>query len=138
MNTLIFVAVMIVSWNYINQPSTIPESTHMSIQADLRNIIESTINQQAPNASRLQFHRFWTENVDSNTVKAYFKYSYDDVTGENLDVTNTVTLDGFAIVNRAEDSSKNVEYWNFEELYLLNDQVEYTEPLRISSSPDGN
>ncbi|MBC86386.1 MAG: hypothetical protein CL677_04335 [Bdellovibrionaceae bacterium] len=137
-NSVIFILALLISWNYINSPSVVNEETHMSIRADLQSIIKQVIQEQSPSASSIQFHKFWTETVNKESVKAHFRYSYIDALDNDESTPNEVTLDGYAIVNRAQDADEDFEYWNFEEFYILNNQVEYTKPLRVSPTANDN
>ena len=135
-NTVILIVVLTVTWNFIHQPGVITEDTHVSIQSDLKQIIRDLITEKAPSAKNITFHRFWTESINKDSVKAHFKYSYDDIPEDENIAPSKIVLDGYAIVNRSNELADNVEYWNFEEFYLLNNRVEYTEPLKISPGSD--
>ena len=128
---------MVWSWRLVNRESAISQLVHVSIQQDLKKIISDYIHENLPSAKELRFDRFWTETLTKDRVKASFLYSFED-TAENTGPAR-VQIDGYAILNRdAAESNDESESWSFDELYILNNQVEFKEPLTITPTGKGD
>lgn len=134
-NTLILLVLLAWSWVFTTTPLKIGEDVHLTIQSDIQKIIVDYLKEKNPNLKTINFDRLWTEAVDENQVKAHFIYSYTDENQNNE--TAKVTLEGFAVLNKDVDiSNKEMEQWNFEELHLLNNVIEFTSPIQITSDEE--
>jgi hypothetical protein len=126
----------VVSWSWgLTQKSTdISEETHLSLQDDLRTIISNYISENLPNSKNIKFERMWTENMSEKKVKATFAYSFDDP-GEDI-APARVMIDGYAILNKKPAENSEFEVWNFDELYILNNHIQFNEGDPITLQPD--
>lgn len=128
---IVLIALMSWTWRLVNHESAISQEVHVSIQQDLKKIISDYITQNLPNSKGLRFDRFWTESLNKDKVKASFLYSFEDSTESTGPAR--VQIDGYAILNRDKaDSDEQKESWSFDELYILNNQVEFKEALTIT------
>lgn len=136
LSLLLIVLSMFLSWKWINSSRPIAEDVHAGIQQDLKRIISEYIQQNLPSSKNLRFEKFWTESVDKNKVKASFLYSFEDSGTETGEAR--VQIDGYAILNRKDksDQEEDFDIWSFDELFILNNQVEFKEPLQIKSATD--
>lgn len=136
LSLLLIVLSMFLSWKWLNSPRPIAEDVHVGIQQDLKRIITEYIQQNLPSSKNLRFERFWTESVDKNKVKASFLYSFEDTAAETGEAR--VQIDGYAILNRqdAPDQEEDFDIWSFDELFILNNQVEFKEPIQIKSATE--
>ena len=116
------------TWTVFNRPPVIAETVHMDIQKSLSDYISEYIQSQRPSARNVVFRQIWTESIGKNKVKASFSYSFEDSDVETGDVD--VALEGYAILNRA-NTDKSGNSWSFDELYILNDSVEFKTPMLI-------
>lgn len=126
---LVFVFALIGSWYLTHREHAIPEAVHVGIQDELKQIIADFIQKNLPNSKNLVFKRFWTESLQKNKIKASFTYSFDDV-NENSGPVN-MEIEGYAILNKVSENPDSTE-WSFDELKVLNNGLEFREPLRIS------
>jgi hypothetical protein len=129
LSVLLFICAMAWSWSYTHRERPITEQIHLSIQNDLKKLISEYIQKNLPNSNNLQFDRFWTESMSINKVKASFVYSFEDKTERAGNAR--VAIEGYAVLNRAQETAESIE-WNFDELVILNDHVDYQDPLQIS------
>lgn len=136
LSLLLIVLSMFLSWKWTNNALPISEDVHAGIQQDLKRIISEYIQQNLPSSKNLRFDRFWTESVSKDKVKASFLYSFEDSSAETGDAR--VQVDGYAVLNRKDKSGEDEEYdiWSFDELFILNNQVEFKQPLEIRSATD--
>lgn len=136
LSTILILAVMYWTWGLVRHDRPISEHIHISIQEDLKRLISDYIQQNLPNSTNLRFERFWTEAVDDNKVKASFTYSFED-SNEQVGEAR-VQIEGYAILNRARETAESIE-WSFDELVILNNEVDFQDPLRVSpsSAPTG-
>lgn len=131
LSLLVFFFAMQWSWSLINDPSNVSEHIHVGIQDDLKRIISEYIQENLPNSKDLRFERFWTESLKKNQVKASFIYSFED-DSEGTGPAR-VQIEGYAILNRDAATSEEYDFWNFDELYILNNRIDFKEPVRVNT-----
>ena len=127
--TLFILLAMYLSWGYANTEQPVSQRVHLSLQQDMKKMISDYIQQNLPNSQDLQFERFWTEALNDNRVKASFIYSFEDAS-EQMGQAR-VQIEGYAVLNRAKETSDSIE-WSFDELVILNNAVDFKEPLKVS------
>ncbi|MCB0390716.1 MAG: hypothetical protein KDD58_05485 [Bdellovibrionales bacterium] len=127
---IVLLIILNYTWSLTQSSDDIPEETHLSLQQDLRTIISDYIQKNLPNSKNLKFERLWTERAHANQVKATFTYSFDDP-GEDIGPAR-VMIDGYAILNRTLDQNEEYEMWNFDELYILNNHIQFEEGEAIT------
>lgn len=135
LSLVVLLGAMSWSWSLTRHKATIPEDIHVGIQEDLKRVIKEYIEKNLPNSQNLRFDRFWTEALSHDKVKASFLYSFDET--DQAEGPANVQIEGFAILNRdkGKDQSKTdavPEYWSFDELHVLNNQIEFKNPVTIS------
>lgn len=132
-SVLIILFAMQWSWAFIHDERSISQNVHMEIQRDLRNIISEYVQKSLPTSRDLRFERFWTESTGLNQVKASFIYSFID---ENVRTgAARVEIEGFALLNRVVNEEMK-ETWSFDELRILNNQIDFNEPTYITPKGD--
>jgi len=136
LSLLLIMLSMFLSWKWASSSRPVSEDVHAGIQQDLKRIIAEYIQQNLPSSKNLRFDRFWTESMNKNKVKATFLYSFEDSSAETGEAR--VQVDGYAVLNRKDKSGEDEEYdiWSFDELFILNNQVEFKQPLEIRSATD--
>lgn len=129
-SVLLFAVAMIGSWMAVNSRRPVAESVHAGIQDDLKKIIAEYVQKNLPNSKNLRFHRFYTENVNENRVRALFMYSFEDQSesGEMAEVI----LEGSAVLNKAQETPEVIT-WNFDELKISGNTVNFSEPIQITA-----
>lgn len=118
------------SWASIQKPSILPEDTHIGIQEDLQRVIAEYIAENLADARDLKFEKFWTETIKENKVKATFSYSFEDASAGE-DQTARIGIEGHAILNRVKEENSEYDVWSLDELYVLNNKVEFKEGVTI-------
>ncbi len=136
LSLIILLLLMSWSWKLTRLPVEIAEDTHMSLQDDLRTIITEYVTSNLPNSKNLKFERLWTEKANANQVKATFTYSFDD-SDEDVPAAR-ILIDGYAILNRKLQQDDEYEVWNFDELYILNNHIQFDESETITVEPESN
>ncbi len=124
LNIILLTLLMCWSWAVSQMPNEIAQSTHVQIQRDLKSLIKGYIQKQLPQASNIKFHKFWTESINKNNVKASFSYSFSD---ESEKVGESTTgIEGAALLVKNKDS------WDLEQLNVTNNTLEFKKPLSIT------
>lgn len=132
LSVLIFIGTMYWTWGLARNQGPLTQQVHVGIQEELKHLIADYIQQNVPNSKNLQFDRFYTETLTDNKVKASFTYSFED---QNESVGETrVQIEGFAVLNRSNETPDNIE-WSFDELVILNNQVDYKDPIKVTPPP---
>ncbi len=131
LSVIIFLSAMSWTWGLTNRELPISERVHVGIQEDLKRLISDYIQENLPNSKNLLFDRFYTESLDDNKVKASFTYSFED---EDEQIGQArVQIEGYAVLNRGQETNETIE-WTFDELVILNNQVDFKEPLKVNPS----
>jgi hypothetical protein len=129
-SVVVFAIALIGSWALVHATGPVPESMHMGIQNDLKNIIAEYVQKNLPNSKNLRFEKFWTEVVKKDKVKASFVYTFEDPSQENGDTVTEIS--GSAILDKGEETADNVT-WNLNALKIDDSSVEFQEPIQITS-----
>lgn len=129
---VVFLIALVSSWFLAHREVPIPESVHMGIQNDLKQVIADYVQKNLPNSKNLAFKKFWTETLANNKVKATFAYTFDDTNDKSGSIG--MLIEGYAILNKVSESAESME-WSFDELHISNNSVEFKEPLIVNSKP---
>lgn len=130
-SVLFFALLMSGTWYMAHAKRSIPESVHVGIQNDLKRVITEYIEKNLPESKNLRFEKFWTETVKKDRVKASFTYTFEDTTedGEPAEVE----IEGSALLNKVDENAES-STWSFDELQILDNKVNFTEPIQITAS----
>ena len=129
-SVFVFTAAMIGSWMLVHAKKPVAESVHAGIQMDLKRIIGEYVQKNRPESKNLRFHRFYTENVNANQVRAHFVYSFED--NSDSGSSAEMVLEGMAVLNKTGETPE-VMTWSFDELKILGNSVNFTEPIQITA-----
>ena len=129
-SVVVFTLALIGSWALVHAKKPVAESVHAGIQSDLRNIITEYVQQNVPESQNIRFEKLWTEALSKDRVEAKFVYSFEDVDANGEPVVVEIT--GTALLNKAEESAEMV-VWNLDELRILGNTVNFTEPIQITA-----
>lgn len=135
LSLIVFLIALQWTWSFSHRPSNISESAHVGIQVDLKKIISDYITENLPTSRNLRFEKFWSEQLKKNVVKASFVYSFDDEDQESGNAR--VVIEGYAILNRDSKVDETFDYWNLDELYILNNKIDFKDPMLIDLQKDG-
>jgi Co/Zn/Cd efflux system component len=135
LSLIVFLIALQWTWSFSHRPSNISESAHVGIQVDLKKIISDYITENLPTSRNLRFEKFWSEQLKKNVVKASFVYSFDDEDQESGNAR--VVIEGYAILNRDSKLDETFDYWNLDELYILNNKIDFKDPMLIDLQKDG-
>lgn len=134
LSLIVFLIALQWTWSFSHRPSDISESAHVGIQIDLKKIISDYITENLPTSRNLKFEKFWSEQLKKNVVKASFAYSFDDDDQESGNAR--VLIEGYAILNRDSKADETFDYWNLDELYILNNKIDFKDPMLIDLQKD--
>lgn len=135
LSLIVFLIALQWTWSFSHRPSNVSESAHVGIQSDLKKIISDYITENLPTSRNLRFEKFWSEQLKKNKVKASFVYSFDDEDQESGNAR--VVIEGYAILNRDSKVDETFDYWNLDELYILNNKIDFKDPMLIDLQKDG-
>ena len=131
---VLFIVAMNWTWSLVHESRGISEAVHVGIQNDMKKIIGDYIAENLPTSTNLEFHQFWTEKLKKNQVKVKFSYSFEDSTAEIG--AARVNVEGYAVLNKVASADAKYETWSFDELQILDNKVEFKEPLKVSPGDD--
>ncbi len=130
LSLFILLILMATSWSAFHKVPTISQETHAGIQSDLKRIITEYVQENLPQSKDVKFERLWTETNNEKQVKATFTYSFVDSSEEKGSAR--VSIDGYAILNKAKSDNSELEVWNFDELFILNNNIQFEDPINIT------
>ncbi len=127
---LIFAVALIGSWMLVHSKKTVAESVHIGIQNDLRNIITEYVQKNLPESKNLRFEKMWTETVKKDKVTARFVYTFEDSAANGEPAL--IEINGSAVLNKISETPQ-MTTWSFDQLQILDNKVNFTEPLQITA-----
>lgn len=125
-----FLIAMNWTWSLVHDSRGISEAVHIGIQNDMKKIIGDYITENLPTSNNLEFHQFWTEKLKKDQVKVKFSYSFEDSSAAVG--AARVNVEGYAVLNKVAAAGESYETWSFDELQILDNKVEFKDPLRVS------
>jgi hypothetical protein len=130
LSLLFFVALMGLTWSYIESTAAVPESTHIDIQDDIKLMISDTLVKSLPQVRDVRFDRFWTQNLGPNKVKATFLFSFEN--GAETEDPARYGIEGHAVLNF--DAQNGV--WNVEGPHFVNNAITFKDGIIIRPGAD--
>jgi len=130
---VIFIVVMVWTWNVIHTTPAIGFETHSGIQARLADLIRHTLAEKKPQAKDLTITRLWTEAINDNKVRAVFAYKFIEPS-ENGDAEQTI--EGEAVLHREPSENNSVDKWTLQSVKTTNDTVTFSEGSVITPGDD--
>lgn len=125
--SVIFLLIILVwSWRGYKNTSEVSVAIHHHLQTELRNFITEYVMQNAPQATNVLFHRFWTEPTQTAEVRAIFEYSFDSKNDENENTTTR--LRGFAYLS----PQGGVDQWSLDRIEVNNQIIDFKNGSVIS------
>ena len=126
----LFCAFLISSWFVFYQKPEYPEALHISLQEQLKSIIQETLLKQKPKVQNFKFHKIWTQaTYKQDQISAHFKYSFDDLESINISV------EGQALMNRKSlSSSDKYDLWSVDHIQTNNTNLKFQEPITLFST----
>ena len=134
LSLLVFIVAMYWTWGLVQDTPPVRESVHIGIQEDLKRIITEYIEKNLPTAHDIRFDKFWTEALKKNQVKASFLYSFDE--SSEKEPAARISIEGYAILNRQKSDDPRYDVWSFDELFVLNNKVDFKEGLTIKAASE--
>lgn len=129
---IILFALLNWTWGLTTSTRTLDQNVHVNIQEDVKNLITDYIRENLPNSQNLRFERLWTEKMKDSQIKASFIYSFED---ENATIgAARVSIEGYALLNRKADEADQTQVWSLDDLYIMNNHVEFKDGIRVSPS----
>jgi hypothetical protein len=128
---MVFVALLIWSWNLVHSLSGIAYETHFSIQERMAEVIQMVIKQKRPEATNLKITRLWTETLNEQKVKLIFEYNYTEKASDGE--ISERDISGEAILVKTEENEQR-EVWTIEKVQPNHDELVFMEGLTIKSN----
>ena len=127
---VLFCVLLLSTWFLFSQKPDYPEEIHISLQEQLKHIIQEAFYNKEEGVHNLQFQKMQTSvMVRSNRIKAEFKYSF-------MDKNNTkVTVVGVAQMKRNyPDSETKHDIWLMDHFETKPPVLEFHQPIVLLSS----
>ena len=118
---------LLVTWLTFHRLPAHSEDLHISLQTQLKELIQKTLSKKEPDASEVEFHKMWTETTkEKNQITAQFEYSYTQD-------STTTHVTGSALIIKQNLKSKDYELWVVHSIRTDNWSVSFQEPIVLFS-----
>lgn len=128
---LIFAVALIWTWNIIHDSSSISFETHSGIQERMAEYLNNKIKEKKPTASEIKVEKIWTEVLGINKVRAFFIYSFSDMT-ESGPVKSEIKGEG--ILERQAEDDSGMDRWTLTKIHTTSDAIQFDEATLITGS----
>ncbi len=135
-NLIILTVLFSVTWCWVQNDQNISEMVHTEIQEEIKVLIRDYIQTQLPTATNLKFTNVWSETINSEEVKAYFKYSFDEAEGDGG--RTGMLIDGYARLNKNGVVKQGVETWTLREIQISNNHIIFKEGITLTPGNDSS
>jgi hypothetical protein len=122
------------TWHLVHSDSPISFETHSGIQEKLATLIVDTIKAKRSSASDIVIQKMWTEVISPEKVKAFFVYSFKDVSESGGTVTSEIKGEGL-LEHQGEDAEGN-DRWVLSKVHTSNDAIQFEEATLITNGPN--
>ncbi len=126
---VLFLFFLTSTWLMFYQKPEYPEELHISLQEQLKAIIQEKLLEQKPLVRNFRFKTIWTQSTyKRGQISAHFKYSFDDNDQLNLSV------EGKALMNRKEvGADDKYDLWSVDNIEINNTKLKFQEPVTLFS-----
>lgn len=128
---VIFAVALIWTWNVVHDSSAISFETHSGIQERMAEFLNDRIKEKKPTASEIKIEKIWTEVLANNKVRAFFIYSFSDMT-ESGPVKSEIKGEG--ILERQPEDGSGMDRWTLTKVHTTNDSIQFDEATLITGS----
>ena len=137
LSVLFFAVAFAWTWKAITSIPPVGIQTHSGIQANMAELIETTLKNKKPTAKDLVIQRMKTQEGENGEVLVFFQYKFNEYDADNNPVGSQIA--GVATLNRSDkqhDDGK--EHWVLKKVTTTNDVISFEEGLRITAGPGGS
>ena len=129
---VLFCILLISTWFLFYQKPDYPESVHLALQEQLKNIITKTLAEQKPLAHSLQFQSIQTFSAQAkNQIKAEFEYSFFDSENTRISVTGQVR-----IKRKPPSLEAPYDIWLVDNVETDHTRLDFQKPIILFSEKD--
>lgn len=134
---LAFALCLVASWYMIHAPAAIGSETHIGIQTQMRDMILTSVAKKHPEAKNVRIVKLWTENLDTNKVRAVFQYAFDEST-PGVTALQPHSVEGEAVLHREPSDDARLDRWALQSVKTTSDQIDFDEGSVITpNAPAG-
>lgn len=122
------------TWTAITSIPPVGIQTHSGIQANMADLIATTLKNKKPTAKDLVIQRMKTQEGENGEVLVFFQYKFNEYDADNNPVGSQIA--GVATLNRSEKQHEDgKEHWVLKKVTTTNDVISFEEGLRIVAGP---
>lgn len=131
---IVVFVLLAVTWMLVYGPKgdTVSEETLVEIQSNLQDQIFQILSKRGDQITNIQFEKFWTEQVNANTVKANFVISYDEPLSDD---TGRVIREGSMILTKLDETAQE-QVWIADAVNVNGEQITFENGLKFRSGDD--
>ena len=130
LSVFMFALLLAWTWNVIHRDAAISFETHAGIQEKLAQLIQQTVMNKRPTASKIQIQKIWTEPKGEDEVLAHFTYSFQEPDTHGKFLTNQIT--GQSLLQKQTDNGSGLDRWSLKDVKTTGDSVVFEEGLLVT------
>ncbi len=131
---ILFTVALAWTWNLVHSESPVSFETHSGIQEKLATLIVDTIKAKRAGASDIVIQKIWTEVVSPQKMKAFFVYSFKDVSESGGSISSEITGEGL-LEHQGLDAEGN-DRWVLTKVKTSSDAIQFDEATIVTNTPD--
>ena len=136
LSVFMFTLLLAWTWNVIHRETAISFETHAGIQEKLALLIQQTVMNKRPSASKILIQKIWTEPKGQDEVLAHFTYSFQEPDAHGKFLTNQIT--GQSLLQKQTDNGSGLDRWSLKEVKTTGDAVVFEEGLLVTPGDEPN
>ena len=122
---ILFCVFLVSTWFLFSTKPDYPEETHISLQKQLKQIIEEALQNKEENSHSLQFQKMETSSMKvKNRILAEFQYSFEDVKSTKITVSGTAQMK----LNNPSSNTKH-SIWIMDQFQTQPPVLEFSQPI---------
>lgn len=129
---MVFLALLIWTWNVIHSSDAIGFETHAAIQDKIADLIKQNLLAKKPESKNLEFTQLWTENIEGNKVRAHYTYRFQEKLASQDQTEQSIK--GEAVLVRQNSEDPAVDTWKLLEVKTTSDEVMYNGGSTVSAN----
>ena len=102
---------------------------HEKLQVEVEELIHNMLAARRPGAKNVRVHQVWTQNINPQTIKVFFNYSFEETANEE---SVSQTISGHAILREIRHESYAIPTWTMADIATENSQMVFQNGIVIT------
>lgn len=133
---IVLVIALVWSWVIFYGPKGdgVSEETMVQIQDNLQDQIYQVLQKRPEPIENVKFEKFWTEEINSQTVKAHFVVTYEEPLSDDKGL---ITRKGSMVLTKLDETDQE-QVWVAESVDIDGEQISFETGIRFSPTEEAS